>query len=156
MSFNDVMNIILPPILDSDRRTWSAVNTSGYGERTRNGIKKMHFGVDFAYPDDPTKFLTKNPPIYSPVNGKITMSGSDWGTIEITDNAGNRHQILHTDSQTVKVGQSVVVGQLIGTMGKKEADKEHVHYQIRDGKNTANLLDPENYWNERATPFRPV
>ncbi|BBO11086.1 M23 family metallopeptidase [Bradyrhizobium sp. CCBAU 65884] len=52
------------------------------------------------------------------MNGVVERAGDDqWGTISIRDNSGLRHQILHTNSRHVKVGDVVAAGQVIGMMG---------------------------------------
>ena len=65
------------------------------------------------------------------------------------------HEIIHSHTRHVTVGDPVVVGQLIGTMGntgvsKKEPKKgpQHVHYQLKDS--AGNLMDPSAHWDQQG------
>ncbi|MGY3477447.1 MULTISPECIES: M23 family metallopeptidase [Bradyrhizobium] len=97
----------------------------------------------------------------SPVNGVVERAGDDqWGTISIRDNSGLRHQILHTNSRHVKVGDVVAAGQVIGMMGntglfdeKGNPGQHHVHYQIKDP--AGNVLDPGAFA-DTLGPFDPI
>ncbi|WP_371933053.1 M23 family metallopeptidase [Bradyrhizobium sp. CCGUVB23] len=97
----------------------------------------------------------------SPVNGVVEHAGEDqWGTISIRDNNGLRHQILHTNSRHVKVGDVVAAGQVIGTMGNtglfdKDGNpgQQHVHYQIKDP--SGNVFDPGAFADAQG-PFDPI
>jgi murein DD-endopeptidase MepM/ murein hydrolase activator NlpD len=83
------------------------------------------------------------------VAGIVTIAGQDkWGTIAVRDANGFSHEILHTQSQHVTVGDPVVAGQLIGTMGNTGTKDQHVHYQLRDpaGKN----INPTEFWDRQG------
>lgn len=95
----------------------------------------------------------------SPVTGIVTRADkSGFGTIAIRDANGFSHEVLHSRSQHVAVGDPVVAGQLIGTMGntglkvKNPQDANHVHYQLKDP--AGKVIDPSAYWDQRD-PFDP-
>jgi hypothetical protein len=92
----------------------------------------------------------------APVTGIVTRADKGrWGTIAIRDADGFSHEILHSHAQHVTVGDPVVAGQLIGTMGntglkvKDPKDANHVHYQLRDP--TGKVIDPSAYWDQRES-----
>jgi hypothetical protein len=83
------------------------------------------------------------------VSGTITKAGRDkFGTIAIRDANGLSHEILHTDRQHVTVGDPVVAGQLIGTMGNAGTNDQHVHYQLKDP--AGNILNPTAFWDQQG------
>ena len=60
---------------------------------------------------------TNQPLVPSPVSGRVTFAGvykDGNSAIEIKANDGNTYKLLHMDKYTVKVGESVTRGQLIG------------------------------------------
>jgi murein DD-endopeptidase MepM/ murein hydrolase activator NlpD len=92
----------------------------------------------------------------APVTGIVTRADKGgWGTIAIRDADGFSHEILHSHAQHVTVGDPIVAGQLIGTMGntgskvKNPKDANHVHYQLRDP--TGKVIDPSAYWDQRES-----
>ncbi|MGJ7904672.1 XVIPCD domain-containing protein [Lysobacter sp. 1R34A] len=146
MSYQDTMNVILPP-----QHGRSAHITGHYGEHRDNGA---HGGSDFNYVGGQAGVNLTHPTIHSPVAGTVEFVGGRYGTISIRDAEGNSHQLLHTQSQSVVVGQRVEPGTEIGTMGGRgprgaEQYAQHVHYQMKDseGRN----LNPETFWNQRQT-----
>lgn len=131
MSFGNAMNTILPSINGILPHV-----TGNYGEIRPNG---PHGGVDINYIGGQSGVNLTHPVIHSPVDGVVTYAGGKYGTIEIRDAQGNSHEILHTDSQSVRVGQNVKAGDPIGGMGGcgpkgPEHYPQHVHYQIKDSK----------------------
>lgn len=137
MSWKDVRQRILSPIGDI-----SPHDTSAFGE-TRNrppGSTNPHRGVDFNYFGGQTLLNKSHPALRSPVNGVVTSAGEGkYGTIAIRDSNGFSHEILHTHASHVAIGDPVVAGQLIGTVGNtgvnfKNPDKghHHVHYQLKE------------------------
>ena len=153
MSWQDIMLRVLPPI--------GAVPphpTSAYGATNRPpGSTNPHRGVDFNYKVPEQRGINlAHPALRSPVTGVVinAAEGTD-GRIAIRDTNGFTHEILHSHARHVKVGDPVVVGQLIGTMGntgvnKKEPDKgaQHVHYQLKDA--AGNVIDPSAFWNQQG------
>jgi len=159
MSWNDIMRRMLPPVWDNDRKAYVPPHTtSPYGAtdrppRSSNPDK----GVDFNYfAGKDLKFNKSNPAIRSPVSGIVENAGQgDYGTISIRDADGYLHQILHTHRRHVNVGDPVVAGQLIGTMGNTGVDARgvekgdaHVHYQLFDPN--GNRVNPMEYWDQQG------
>ncbi|SDY19862.1 Peptidoglycan-binding (PGRP) domain of peptidoglycan hydrolases-containing protein [Lysobacter sp. yr284] len=144
MSYQDVMNTILPP-----QQGRAPHITGHYGEHRGNG---PHGGSDFNYVGGQAGVNLTHPTIHSPVAGTVEFVGGRYGTVTIVDGEGNRHQLLHTQSQSVVVGQRVEPGTAIGTMGGRGPNGEaqyaqHVHYQMKDAQ--GNNLNPEDFWNRR-------
>ncbi|MGH8107641.1 MAG: XVIPCD domain-containing protein [Arenimonas sp.] len=145
MPFKDVLNIMLP-----QQSGVSAHITGHYGEHRAKG---PHGGSDFNYVGGQNGINLRNPTVHSPVAGEVTFVGGQYGTIKIRDADGNSHQILHTQSQTVAVGDRIEIADPIGTMGGRgplgaSQYAQHVHYQLKDID--GNLLSPEEYWNNRV------
>ena len=142
-SFDDVMKVMLPP-----QNGVSPHVTGHYGEHRQKGD---HGGADFNYVGGQNGVNLQHPTINSPVSGKVTFVGGQYGTIKIEDAQGNSHEILHTQSQLVKDGQQINAGQPIGTMGGRGPDgandyAQHVHYQLKDSN--GKLKNPEDFWNK--------
>jgi hypothetical protein len=90
-----------------------------------------------------------HPALRSPVSGIVTKAGNDrYGTIAIMDANGLSHEILHTNGQHVSIGDPVIEGQLIGTMGNTGTSDQHVHYQLKD--QAGNVIDPSAYWDQQG------
>ncbi len=88
--------------------------TSGFGYRKDpiSGARKFHSGIDIAAP--------RGTPVYAYTNGKVVTAG--WGNmtgnyVVIDHGGGLRTQYLHLSSISVKVGQTVAVGQKLGGVG---------------------------------------
>ncbi|WP_170323242.1 M23 family metallopeptidase [Bradyrhizobium sp. STM 3809] len=120
-----------------------------------------HQGADGNYEGGQTLPLNRSyPALRSPVSGVVTRAGEGgYGTIAIQDKDGVSHQLLHTHSQHVRVGDAVMAGELVGTMGNMGVDRPgveggdfHLHYQIKDRH--GRTLNPVDYWNEQG-PIDP-
>lgn len=141
MSFNDAMNRILPP----SSGVFAHI-TSDFGE---NRVSGPHGGVDFNYQGGQSGINLTNPAINSPIGGTVIFVGGQYGTIKIKDKQGNSHEILHTNSQHVRIGQQVSAGDVIGTMGGSGPNgpdqyPQHVHYQMKDLQ--GQLINPQAWW----------
>ena len=146
IKFIDILQIILP---DINKNTVHI--TSNFGQRLLNGKLNTHKGIDFNYIGGQKGINLQHPAVKSPIGGKITFVGGNYGTVKIQDSKGNSHEILHLNSQIVKIGQIVKAGQTIGKMGGtgpngKHQFAEHVHYQIKD--NTGTIINPLEWWNK--------
>ncbi|SFW62854.1 XVIPCD domain-containing protein [Luteibacter sp. UNCMF366Tsu5.1] len=144
MPYQDVMNVILPK-----QGNHSAHITGHYGEHRAKG---PHGGSDFNYEGGQAGVNLTHPELHSPIAGEVTFVGGQYGTIKIRDAEGNSHEILHTQSQSVKVGQHVQVGDAIGHMGGRGPDgatqyAQHVHYQMKDAHGRP--VNPETFWRDR-------
>jgi hypothetical protein len=162
MSWQDIMRRVLPPIgvVAPDVTSWF-----GAVEGRPAGSTKPHRGVDFNYKGlGPTGINFAHPALRSPVTGTVTQAGQGkWGTIAIRDANGFSHEILHSHSRHVAVGDPVVAGQLIGTMGNTGLSKDpkvrnHVHYQLKDP--TGAVIDPSAFSDQQGpvdpNPARPT
>ena len=142
--FQGAMNAILP-----EQNGIAPHITGHYGEN--RGAKGPHGGVDINYVGGQNGLNLRHPEVHSPVSGVVEVSGGQYGTVGIRDKDGNLHQVLHLQSQSVKVGDKVESGQAIGTMGGRGPRgahdyPQHVHYQMKD--RDGHLMSPETYWNE--------
>jgi hypothetical protein len=88
---------------------------------TRNGKwSKTNSGAymyDMVLSREENGITTNQPLVPSPVSGRVTFAGvykDGNSAIEIKANDGNTYKLLHMDKYTVKVGESVSRGQIIG------------------------------------------
>ncbi len=152
MSWEDIMRRVLPPVGGVSPHI-----TSAFGATNRPaGSTNPHRAVDFNYdvgPGGQRGINLTHPALRSPVDGIVTNAGEGrYGTISIRDANGFSHEILHTDARHVSVGDPVVAGQLIGTMGNTGTKDQHVHYQLRDA--VGSIIDPADFW-DRQGPADP-
>lgn len=97
--------------------------------RITQGYSTKHGGVDIAPP------AGKNPPLYSPVNGKVVQKSYDpiTGHYLVIKGRLRYHLLGHikTNSIKVKVGQKVKEGQQVANFGKSgRATGIHTHWEI--------------------------
>lgn len=112
--------------------------TCAYGVRGIRWVGGVHKGVDQGCPAGTT--------VRSPVNGVVVGVGSVWGSafgrhqvaIEFTakDKLGIKRKytvnVAHMESFSVKIGQTVKVGKIIGKSGKEgNATGYHVHTEVQ-------------------------
>lgn len=123
-----------------DKLKRNVVLLSGYGMRIHpiHKIRKMHYGIDFTAP--------QNTPIQATGNGKIVKiesKRSGYGKSILIDHGyGYTTLYGHLHSVTVKVGQRVLKGEQIGTVGSSGASTApHCHYEIRVNDVPVNPLD---------------
>ena len=118
----------------SDKPVKTAAFTSGYGVRSDpfRGGSAMHAGIDLAGPH--------GTPIYATADGVIRRSGWNRGgygnLIEVDHGRGIETRYGHLSRITVRAGQQVKRGQLIGYMGSTgRSTGSHLHYEVRiEGK----------------------
>lgn len=103
--------------------------TSGYGFR-RDPINRRtasHSGIDFQGQG--------SPPIYSTAAGKVIYSGlhGEYGNMVIIDHGMNlTTRYAHLSKRTVREGQTVGTGQLVGYQGRTgRVTGSHLHYEVR-------------------------
>lgn len=153
------MNTILPPQYRNGKKYKPDITTGSDGIRQdfhapRSG-RENHGGIDINYQHESGSPVGQNginkehPSVHSPVSGTVTYKKPEWGMIEISDENGFKHQIMHLDKIDVKEKDRIIAGQKIGTMGGRGPKgpneyAQHVHYTIKspDGK-----TDPEAHWN---------
>ncbi|KLT73591.1 hypothetical protein PL75_01165 [Neisseria arctica] len=104
--------------------------TSDFGPRGDIGIKgasRDHRGVDYATPVG-----TK---LYAPESGRIIKAGKATGygqAIYIQGDSGRRWEFGHlSPGFTVKTGQRIEAGQLLGRTGDTGLGNAHLHVTIR-------------------------
>lgn len=123
---------------------------SGYGMRMHPiyKVRKFHSGCDFSAP--------MGTPVYATGDGTVRMADYDGGygkCIEIDHGFGFVTKYAHLSAYTVKVGQKVKRGQMIGRVGNTGTSvSPHLHYEvIKNGQKVNpigyffNDLSPEQY-----------
>lgn len=146
MSWQKVMERVLPPIHGIYPH-----ETSQFGEvKGRQPPSSIpHKGADFNYSVGQAGINLANPEVCAPATGVVTSAGQGrYGRIAIRDVNGLSHEILHTHSQKVKIGQKVFAGEPIGTMGNTGVQDHHVHYQLID--QAGNRMNPATFWNRQS------
>jgi murein DD-endopeptidase MepM/ murein hydrolase activator NlpD len=114
--------------------------TSGFGVRSDPflGRPAMHTGLDFR--------AATGDPVRATANGKVASSGWAGGygrMVEIDHGNGLSTRYGHLSEINVKVGDSVRIGQVIGTVGSTgRSTGPHLHYETRiDGE----AVDPQKF-----------
>jgi murein DD-endopeptidase MepM/ murein hydrolase activator NlpD len=120
--------------IPSDKPVKTAAFTSGYGVRAdpfQRGAA-MHAGIDLAG--------AIGTPIYATADGMITDAGYNSGgygnLIKINHGRGIETRYGHLSAMTVRAGQHVRRGDVIGRMGSTgRSTGSHLHYEVRiDGR----------------------
>jgi murein DD-endopeptidase MepM/ murein hydrolase activator NlpD len=114
--------------------------TSGFGVRSDPflGRPAMHTGLDFR--------AASGDPVRATANGKVVSSGWSGGygrMVEIDHGNGLSTRYGHLSEINVKVGDTVRIGQVIGTVGSTgRSTGPHLHYETRiDG----DAVDPQKF-----------
>jgi murein DD-endopeptidase MepM/ murein hydrolase activator NlpD/GH24 family phage-related lysozyme (muramidase) len=134
----------------------STAISSNYGMRTNpvSGIYKLHAGVDLSGGTSTAGVVN----VIAAKSGTVTYvstgclsfgdtsCGGGYGNyvmITHSDGAVTLYAHMHQNSITVKVGDTVSQGQVIGKMGSSgNSTGTHLHFEIRpDGSNTVDPLD---------------
>jgi len=126
--------------------------SSPYGTRTHptTGEKnKMHNGVDFAMPVGTA--------LSSTISGVVIHAGyTDGGFgnyVAVKGQGGDVHIFGHLDSVSVKAGQTIQAGALIGKSGNTgRSSGPHLHYEVRKGSISGQAVDPMQYLNKVQGP----
>lgn len=112
---------------------------SGFGSRLHPiyKIKKSHMGIDFASPT--------GTPIYATGDGLISDAGSERGygnLVKIDHGYGFETLYGHMSKITVKKGQKVKRGEIIGHVGNTGVSTgPHLHYEVIKNKKPVNPID---------------
>ncbi|WP_390590842.1 M23/M56 family metallopeptidase [Simiduia litorea] len=112
--------------------------SSSFGQKA----ERFHNGVDLA--------ISKGTQVVASAGGRVLVSTDvygdrvNYGKIIIIEHAnGLRSLYSHLDSRAVAVGDSVLAGQPIGTVGETgKVTGPHLHFEILDGDNR---LDPGQF-----------
>ncbi|HEY0330588.1 MAG TPA: M23 family metallopeptidase [Rhodopseudomonas sp.] len=114
--------------------------TSGFGVRTDPflGRPAMHTGLDFR--------AAMGDPVRATANGKVTSAGWAGGygrMIEVDHGNGLATRYGHLSEISVKVGDPIKIGQVIGEVGSTgRSTGPHLHYETRiDGE----AVDPQKF-----------
>ena len=99
--------------------------------------RRMHYGIDFTCP--------KGTPIQATGDGKIVRiekRKSGYGNNVVVDHGyGYKTLYAHMESVGVKLGQKVVRGQQIGTVGSSgTSTAPHLHYEVHYKGNKVNPI----------------
>mgnify|MGYP003291876692 CR=1 FL=1 len=121
--------------------------TSGFGRRYHPILKvlRAHTGVDIAAP--------KGTPVYATADGTVTSEtpGGGYGiSVVIIHGYSYKTLYAHLSKRSVKPGQKVKRGQLIGYVGSTGMSSgSHLHYEVRKNNTPVN---PIYYFNADITP----
>jgi murein DD-endopeptidase MepM/ murein hydrolase activator NlpD len=114
--------------------------TSGFGVRSDPflGRPAMHTGLDFR--------ASMGDPVRATANGKVASSGWAGGygrMVEIDHGNGLSTRYGHLSEISVKVGDTIKIGQVIGAVGSTgRSTGPHLHYETRiDG----DAVDPQKF-----------
>jgi murein DD-endopeptidase MepM/ murein hydrolase activator NlpD len=114
--------------------------TSGFGVRTDPflGRPAMHTGLDFR--------ASMGDPVRATANGKVASSGWAGGygrMVEIDHGNGLSTRYGHLSEISVKVGDPIKIGQVIGAVGSTgRSTGPHLHYETRiEGE----AVDPQKF-----------
>jgi murein DD-endopeptidase MepM/ murein hydrolase activator NlpD len=119
----------------SDKPIPSGVEfTSGYGVRSDpfGRGRAMHAGIDLSGPS--------GTPIYATADGTVSEAGWNSGgygnLVKVDHGRGIETRYGHLSKMTVRAGERVTRGQLIGRMGSTgRSTGSHLHYEVRiDGR----------------------
>lgn len=122
--------------------------TSPFGPRNLNGDTRPHKGIDCV------GIETKN--VIAPTNGKIVSSQIitdknnptwEWGNyVKMDDLNGFYLFFCHLANRSVKAGQTVAKGQLIGVEGNTGYSfGSHCHFEVRRKSDNVST-DPQEYF----------
>lgn len=121
---------------------------SGFGFRVHPiyKVKKLHTGIDFA--------ASIGTPIYATADGKVievSVKFSGYGKmVEIDHGFGYHTRYAHMHDFTVRQGQSVKRGDLIGYVGNTGlSTAPHLHYEVLLN---GNHINPVHYFFNDLTP----
>lgn len=110
--------------------------SSPYGYRIHpiTGKRAMHYGVDISAPVGTF--------VYAMTDGKVVMArgnGTAGNEIKIDHGNGLQTRYLHMDKRTVKVGDTIKAGQVIGTVGDTgRVTGPHLHFEVKVNGKTIN------------------
>lgn len=121
---------------------------SGYGYRIHPiyKVRKMHWGMDFTAPTGTDIYATGDGRVI-----KVKNARSGYGKHIIIDH-GYGYQTLyaHMSKTTVRVGQRVKRGDIIGAVGSTgRSTAPHLHYEVmKDGRK----INPVNFYYNDLSP----
>ncbi|RJY10307.1 M23 family metallopeptidase [Aurantiacibacter aquimixticola] len=112
--------------------------TSGYGMRNHPVLRRRarHNGVDLAAP--------RGTPVYATADGVVEMAqyyGSYGNYVQLEHGEDTETRYAHLSSYTVRAGDTVRIGDLIGYVGSTgRSTGPHLHYEVRVGGDPVNPI----------------
>lgn len=118
-------------VLESTPSIWPTTGwvTSNFGWRSSpfTGKREFHKGLDISAP--------RGTPIYAPSRGKVVFNGRDGSygiSVKLKHSGSLETRFAHMKSISVKKGQTVNRGELIGYVGNTgRSTGPHLHYEVR-------------------------
>lgn len=104
-----------------------------------HGTTRRHAGIDFGVRPRGSQYAAR-----AVIDGKVVYSGvmGGYGNVVVIEDDTWCYLYAHLANRAVSVGQSVKLGQPLGTVGMSgTATGVHLHYEIR----------PAGQWNIKAT-----
>lgn len=137
----------VPPI-DLDKHKGKISSEYGMRKDPLTKKDKMHEGMDIA-----TK---QGVPVKSIKKGKVLFSGSLTGygeTVKIKHEDGSESRYAHLHERKVKTGETVSLGQTIGSVGSSgRSTGNHLHFEVRD-KN-GKTYNPQKYMRPNSNEIK--
>jgi murein DD-endopeptidase MepM/ murein hydrolase activator NlpD len=104
-------------------------NTSSFGQRS-DAVPSEHDGIDLKAPKGTPVYATEDGTVKeADIDSRRSRSGSSY--LIIDHGKGYESRSLHMDSFTVKSGDKVQKGQLVGHSGTRKGVEPHLHFEIR-------------------------
>lgn len=133
---------------DVTRPTSSDVVTSPFGPRNVKGGSKNHQGIDLR--------ARKNEPIFAMKDGKVTMAGGSYGTVNVSHGGNLATRYMHLNKFNVRYGQQVKAGDIIGFSGGRGPSgpnqyTPHLHFDVFKGNKR---IDPESFLKTAGIPLK--
>ena len=131
-------------------------NFTGYGALRRSYQGLPHRGIDI--------YSLTGTPVIASHDGYILSSGYHQFAGKYIDISfgGHRVRYVHLDSRLVSAGETVMRGQIIGTLGITGTGasrvQPHLHFGVLSTGFIRNVSNPHKFWYEgpgRVTLFRP-
>lgn len=123
----DINLLSIPAIQPIENKSLKNL-ASGFGLRTHPIYKyrAQHLGVDFSCPE--------GTPVYATADGKVSLIKKTYGKygkyIEIDHGNGYITRYCHFDDWTVKTGEKVKRGDIIGHVGGSTTLVPHLYYEV--------------------------
>lgn len=121
---------------------------SGFGMRMHpiHKIRKLHAGVDFSAPRGSEVYATGDGKVV-----KVRYHRNGYGKHVVIDHGyGYKTLYAHLNKYTVRVGQRIKRGQVIGYVGSTgSSTAPHLHYEVHHNKRKVN---PISYFHNDLTP----
>ncbi|WP_341302242.1 peptidoglycan DD-metalloendopeptidase family protein [Lysinibacillus sp. FSL H8-0500] len=112
---------------------WSGTITSGYrATRIINNKTDIHRGIDIASPLGTRLDANISGKVIASGDAKANNMDSSYGNVVVIQDADNRkHIYAHLDKAIAKLGDTLVAGTQIGTIGSSGTSSgSHLHYEI--------------------------